>query len=100
MAAQSETVVVLISSDSEWKIVKDILLRLKDIQDTVWRVVHSYGRQKRATLFSRRLGKIAAAASTQYAIDYLKPKLLVSIGTCGSLTLPYKEVTFYWPIKQ
>ncbi len=28
-------------------------------------------------------GKVAAAGSTQYAIDHWKPKLLINIGTCG-----------------
>ncbi len=28
-------------------------------------------------------GKIAAATSTQYAIDHLRPDLLVNLGTCG-----------------
>ena len=28
-------------------------------------------------------GKIAAAASTQYAIDRWRPRLLVNLGTCG-----------------
>ena len=28
-------------------------------------------------------GKIAAAASTQYVIDFWRPDLLVNLGTCG-----------------
>ena len=30
-------------------------------------------------------GKIAAAASTQYAIDHWKPELLINLGTCGGI---------------
>ncbi|RPI83169.1 MAG: hypothetical protein EHM41_16570 [Chloroflexi bacterium] len=31
----------------------------------------------------RRLGKISAAASTQYIIDRWNPDLLINLGTCG-----------------
>ena len=78
-------IIVLISADSEWESIKAIL---GDNELTM-----------RASPFGERFaiqvgdlpleffhggwGKIAAAASTQYVIDELKPDLLVNLGTCG-----------------
>lgn len=84
MKVKSELVVVLISSDFEWRIAKHILSP-QDASNT------PFGEQFTAQVGRQELlfmhggwGKIAAAASTQYVIDNLKPKLLINIGTCGS----------------
>ena len=40
---------------------------------------------KRALFFHGGLGKVAAAASTQYVIDHFHPACLINIGTCGGV---------------
>ncbi len=76
-------VVVLISANSEWQAVKEILAP-GGIESTppgesfnttlgMWDV----------TLFHGGWGKISAAATTQFVIDHFQPGLLVNLGTCG-----------------
>jgi adenosylhomocysteine nucleosidase len=80
-------VVVLISANSEWRAVKEILAPLevrstplgeyfdlkpdKGTRDTVTRFFHG------------GWGKISAAATAQYVIDHWQPDILVNLGTCG-----------------
>jgi adenosylhomocysteine nucleosidase len=80
-------VVVSISADTEWRAVRQ-LLPDKTILQT------PYGESFRHDLLINKKeldvlvmhggwGKISAGASTQYAIDHWRPKLLVNLGTCG-----------------
>ncbi len=76
-------VVVLVSANGEWKAVTSLIGGI-DIHET------AVGESFRTTLGDKPLtflhggwGKIAAATSTQYAIDHLHPDLLVNLGTCG-----------------
>lgn len=85
MTTKSAPIVILISSDFEWRIVKKILPHIEEEPAT------PFGEQFTAELSGKKLfflhggwGKIAAAASTQYAIDTFNPQLLVNVGTCGS----------------
>lgn len=86
MTVNTEPIVILVSSDFEWAIVKKVLPHIKEESTT------PFGEQFATELNGKALtfihggwGKIAAAASVQYAVDHLAPKLLVNIGTCGSL---------------
>jgi adenosylhomocysteine nucleosidase len=80
----SEGVVVLISAGAEWRVVR---ARYSDA--SIERTPH--GETFRADVGVHRdvrfmhggWGKIAAAASTQYALDRFAPRLLVNLGTCG-----------------
>ena len=80
-------VVVLISADTEWRAIRQELPE-KLNQNTPYGEcfrhdlpIHLVERQ---VLFMHGgWGKIAAGASTQYAIDRWQPKLLVNLGTCG-----------------
>jgi adenosylhomocysteine nucleosidase len=76
--------VVIISANSEWQAVKEILAPIGKINTLLlgetftvtlgtWHV----------TLFHGGWGKISAAATTQYVIDHFRPDLLVNLGTCG-----------------
>lgn len=71
--------VVLISANSEWQAVKEILSP-SNLQSTpvgeMFNVEHS-------TFFHGGWGKISAAATAQYVIDHFRPDLLVNLGTCG-----------------
>ena len=76
-------VVALISATAEWKIV---VAQLPDaaVHDTpfgAW-LVHRLGGED-VVFFHGGYGKVAAAGSTQYAIDRWHPRLLVNLGTCG-----------------
>jgi len=72
-------VVVLISANSEWRAVKEILAP-SEIQSTP--LGETFDVQP-LTYFHGGWGKISAAATTQYVIDRYSPDLLVNIGTCG-----------------
>lgn len=73
-------VVVLVSADAEWKAVTRHLPNLR-------REKTPFGEwaqwKPSLILFHGGWGKIAAAGSTQYAIDRWHPELIVNIGTCG-----------------
>src|SRR5262249_51738739 len=77
--------VVLVSADAEWKIVRALV---KGVTPSVtpfgeW-FTYPVGPSKEPVVFFHGgWGKIAAAGSTQYAIDRWKPRRLVNLGTCG-----------------
>jgi adenosylhomocysteine nucleosidase len=91
-------VVILISADAEWSVVKkhypDAILQLSPFgewfdgtmnpqptlsgQEPIRKLT-----QIPIKLFQGGWGKISAAASTQYVIDTWKPGLLINLGTCG-----------------
>jgi adenosylhomocysteine nucleosidase len=75
--------VIVVSADGEWAAVESIL-------STASRASSPFGACLDVTLdgFPVKFmhggwGKVAAAASAQYAIDRWHPKLLVNLGTCG-----------------
>ncbi len=71
--------VVLISADSEWRAVRE-LLSPAEVQSTPLGETFDVGR---LTYFHGGWGKVSAAATAQYAIDHFRPELLVNLGTCG-----------------
>lgn len=86
---KSIRVVVLVSADGEWRSVREIYPD-QAFQQTPygeWFVhqVRLGGDSLPTVLFQGGWGKIAAAGSTQYAIDRWDPELLVNLGTCGGL---------------
>jgi adenosylhomocysteine nucleosidase len=76
-------VVAMISASAEWKIVRAQLSEppQHDTPFGEW-LVHRIGGQD-VVFFHGGYGKVAAAGSTQYAIDRWHPALLVNLGTCG-----------------
>lgn len=84
---QAANVVVLVSARTEWAVVRRIYADITperspygewfqagmQIGDKLVQVVFLHG----------GWGKVAAAGSTQYAIDHWGPRLLVNLGTCG-----------------
>ena len=60
-----------------------MLTQHNKIEFSIWLLVYRSNRTIYRPFFSRRLGKISAAASTEYAIDDLNPRLGHNIGTCG-----------------
>ena len=76
-------VVVLISADAEWGALTP-LLQPDSLGQTPFGEWLTARVGSEAVLFMHGgWGKIAAAASTQYAIDRWQPELLVNLGTCG-----------------
>jgi adenosylhomocysteine nucleosidase len=76
-------VVAMISASAEWKIVRAQLSEpaQHDTPFGEW-LVHRIGGRD-VVFFHGGYGKVAAAGSTQYAIDRWHPALLVNLGTCG-----------------
>jgi adenosylhomocysteine nucleosidase len=76
-------IVVILSANSEWRVVKELYPDL-DLQRSPF---GEYANVKletwNLTLFHGGWGKISAAATAQYAIDYFQPDLLINLGTCG-----------------
>jgi adenosylhomocysteine nucleosidase len=74
-----QRIIVLISANSEWKAVKEILAP-SQVQSTP--MGETFDVQP-LTYFHGGWGKISAAATTQYVIDHFQPDLLINLGTCG-----------------
>lgn len=72
-------IIVLISANSEWRAVKEILAPSR-VQSTPPGETFDV---RPLTYFHGGWGKISAAATTQYVIDHFQPTLLVNLGTCG-----------------
>jgi adenosylhomocysteine nucleosidase len=73
---------ILISANAEWKAVKELLrpAKVETSPHGEWFI----GLQG-AVFFHGGWGKIAAAASTEFAIARWNPKLVVNLGTCGGV---------------
>jgi adenosylhomocysteine nucleosidase len=79
--------VVLISAETEWRAVRQLLPQ-KVVQQTPYSECFRYdlticGEEREIMVMHGGWGKISAGASAQYAIDRWRPKLLVNLGTCG-----------------
>ena len=76
-------IIVLISADAEWKVVKEFLnpagLFPTPFGDGFDLAIDG----QRVTFIQGGWGKISAAASAQYAIDHFHPDLVINLGTCG-----------------
>ena len=84
---QEMDAVVLISANAEWQPVRarytDLLALPTPYGEALRLDVTAAGQSRSVVLFHGGWGKIDAAASTQYAIDRWRPKLLLNLGTCG-----------------
>ncbi|MBP6789783.1 MAG: 5'-methylthioadenosine/S-adenosylhomocysteine nucleosidase [Candidatus Promineofilum sp.] len=79
--------VVLISAHAEWQPVRARYADLPALPTPYGEALHLdvavASHPRSVVLFHGGWGKIDAAASTQYAIDHWRPKLLLNLGTCG-----------------
>lgn len=80
-------IVVVISAGAEWRAVCE---RFPDVERKTsplgeWFAVDlpAGERAEPVVFFHGGWGKVAAAASTQYAIDRWSPEVLINLGTCG-----------------
>ena len=85
---QETDAVVLISAHAEWRPARapfaDAPAIATPYAEALYVTLPAVGRRPSAVvLFHGGWGKIDAAASTQYAIDRWRPRLLLNLGTCG-----------------
>jgi len=82
-------IIVMISADIEWQTILELHPCAQIFQSTMekWFIdnLDVFNHKKPVRYFHGGWGKIAAAASTQYAIDQWKPDLLINLGTCGGI---------------
>lgn len=76
-------VVILISANAEWQVVLTLMRPSKVEQTPYGEVFQREVTGVACIFFQGGWGKIAAAGSTQYAIDRWQPELLINLGTCG-----------------
>ena len=84
-SAHRASVIVVVSADAEWLPVKDVL-RPGQVERSPYGefFVHSVAGAD-VMFFHGGWGKIAAAASTEYAIARWCPEVLINLGTCGGI---------------
>jgi len=82
-------VVVLVSADAEWRAVRGLYhqaaFESTPYGETTQVSISAGARGYPVRFLHGGWGKIAAAASAQYAIDSWRPALLVNLGTCGGI---------------
>jgi adenosylhomocysteine nucleosidase len=83
MSRNSCYAVVLISADAEWQSVRSYYQRVEMHCSPYGEWFSSEIVGKRVIFFQGGWGKIAAACSTQHAIDRFAPELVMNLGTCG-----------------
>lgn len=88
MAETRRPILVLVSADAEWRGVIDVFPQA-DCQGSAYGEWFPHTFQPNssalqpAIFFHGGWGKIAAAASTEYAIQRWQPDLVINLGTCG-----------------
>ena len=76
-------VVVIISANGEWNAMKSLFPESK-IEGTLFGEKFDVTLEQRTiTFFHGGWGKVSAAASAQFVIDFIHPDLMVNLGTCG-----------------
>src|SRR5689334_10802652 len=76
-------IIVLISANAEWRVVRELYPDLQLQQSPYGEYADLALSSQTVTLFHGGWGKISAAATAQYVIDHFQPDLLVNLGTCG-----------------
>ena len=76
---------VLISADTEWRIVRELFPEACPGQSPFGEYLDLTLRGHDVRFFQGGWGKVSAAASAQYVLDHDQPDLLVNLGTCGGL---------------
>ncbi len=79
----SETIVILISSDTEWKCGRCFYPTAEVTKSPFGEMFFTRLANTSVLFFQSGWGKVTAAATTQYVIDHYHPSLLINLGTCG-----------------
>ncbi len=85
---QNQDFVILISANAEWRAVKSLFSQAKYSSSPYGEwfsyFYNDYNTLDKPVIFMHGgWGKVAAAGSTQYAVDRWHPRLVVNLGTCG-----------------
>ena len=87
MGQSKGSVVVIISANTEWQVVQRFyphgIMESSIFGDWFTIELPVRGKALPVVFLHGDWGKIAAAGSTQYAIDRWQPTLLINLGTCG-----------------
>ena len=75
--------VVIISARDEWKIIQEVYPNETYYHQPYGEYIKIIMNNEPVIFMHGGWAKVQSAASTQYAIDNFKPKLVVNIGTCG-----------------
>lgn len=78
-------IIVIVSADAEWAGVKPLFPDAAITKTPFGESMNVTLDTWNVTLFHGGWGKIASAASMQYALDHYSPDLVVNLGTCGGL---------------
>lgn len=78
-------VVVVISANAEWAPIKEVLKPLLLERSPYGEAFTHSIADEQVVFFHGGWGKIAAAASTDYAISRWQPEVLINMGTCGGI---------------
>ncbi len=78
--------VIIISAQAEWAVVRDVYSALNVETSPFGECGETVIEGFKVILMHGGWGKIAAAASAQYALDRWQPRLLINLGTCGGIT--------------
>ena len=80
-----QTVVIIFSAESEWRAAKKFL-KVAFVETSPFGECFAILKGEQTLIYLQGgWGKIAAAASAQYAIIRWKPDLVINLGTCGGL---------------
>jgi adenosylhomocysteine nucleosidase len=82
-AMENAQLIVLISADAEWRAVRKLFPQVVCNRSPFGEFFQAALGAENYLFFQGGWGKIAAAASTQYALDRWRPKALINLGTCG-----------------
>ena len=85
MDKQTKTTVVLISANAEWRVVRELTPGASIQQALYGEYFETVIAGERVVFAHGGWGKIAAAASAQWALARWQPRLVINLGTCGGL---------------
>jgi adenosylhomocysteine nucleosidase len=75
--------VIIVSAKDEWKIIQKVYPNKEYYHQPFGEYIKIMMNNEPVIFMHGGWAKVQSAASTQYAIDNWKPKLIVNIGTCG-----------------
>lgn len=78
-------VLVIISANSEWRVVREVYATWQTQTGPFGEWFETEYESQPVVFLHGGWGKIAAAASAQYAIQRWQPELVLNLGTCGGL---------------
>lgn len=77
--------VVIISAHSEWRAVREEFVGIPACSGPYGEWFETAIRSQQVVFIHGGWGKIAAAASAQWALEHWQPRLVINMGTCGGL---------------